>query len=74
MADSLDDVECIAIVLADQLGREAARLVRNRAESTAVIPEYRSLALPRNRGRYPTRAMACRRRCRAQPRAGQLLP
>jgi hypothetical protein len=42
MTDELEDVECVAMVLADQFGRAAERLARDYAEVADTLPDMPS--------------------------------
>jgi hypothetical protein len=42
MGDDFDGIECVAMMLADQIGRVAARLVRDHAEIADVLPDMPS--------------------------------
>jgi hypothetical protein len=42
MADDLDDIECVAMVLVDRFGRAAARFVRDQAEMADALPDIAS--------------------------------
>jgi len=48
MPDDLDDVECVAIVLADQVEREAVRFVREHTEISDSLPAMPSARMWRN--------------------------